>query len=193
VFLGSERILAAVREGELEIEPFDDAVLRPASYVLHLGSRFRSWRAGHRPVRMWSADAADGLLDDPEQAAELALPPGGFVLAVSHENVSLSLNVAALVSPLSHVARFGLAVNLGSDWVNPGFGRRQAMPIVFEVANLSPNTLVLSAGMPICHLRIVEVDGSRSVPPSIYEGGDPLGSPRLWEDFRREEHGGDPR
>lgn len=118
------------------------------------------------------------------------IEPGGFVLAHTTEYIGVGRELAAQVSPLSHLARVGLAINLGSDWINPGFGSMQPTRLAIEIANHNPSTVTLTAGMPICHLRFAEVaTGGESLPPSFYEGSDPLGAPGLWEDFVGEDQG----
>lgn len=182
MILSARAIESAVEAGRLGITPFAPDRLRPASYIVHLGSRFRRWRAG-RAIQLWRpVDAAD--LGPIEEVSSFTLEPNAFVLAQTIESMSLPGSLAAQLSPLSHIARFGLSVHCGADWVNPGFGQAEATPLTLELVNHNPSPLVLDAGIPICHLRLIEIDSLGELSAtSVYEGRDPLGPPRFFEEM----------
>lgn len=183
--LGETSIVTAKATGDVELEPFNDAQLRGASYVLRLGDRFRRWTSGATPVEMWSPGAAENALDPPFETEQLTLQPGEFVLAATFERIGLGLALAGAVSPLSHVARFGLSVTLGADLINPGFGSGAPMSLTLELFNHNLRPLVLTTGMPIAHLRLFRLNGEpvKKDIRSIYDGADPLVAPRLYEEW----------
>ena len=181
--LNRHEIEAEVASGQLRVEPFDPTHFRPASYVLCLGRRFRRWQACEVPIRLWSERAADGRLAEPVECDEIVIDPGEFMLASTSESVGLSVDRWALISPLSHIARFGLSIHCGADFVSPGFGMARAAPLTLELCNHNSSPLALTAGMPIAHLRIGQVDGSGAPPASIYERIDPLTPSRFFEDM----------
>lgn len=183
----AEAAIVAEREaGSLDIQPFSAVQLKAASYVLRLGRRFRRWSAGVVPVRLWSSDAGAEALMPTQESDTLLIEPGGFVLGCTLERIRLSAALAAQISPLSHVARFGLGVNCGADFVNPGYGGVTPSPLTLELYNHNVRPLELKAGAPIAHLRFVRLSGltERTAPPSIYEGADPLSAPLLYEEWR---------
>lgn len=184
--LAEAAIVAARAAGDIELEPFSGAQLRGASYVLRLGDRFRRWTSGATPVEMWSPDAAEHALDAPFTADRLTLQPGEFVLATTVERIGIGQTLAGAVSPLSHVARFGLSATLGADLINPGFGSGAPAPLTLELFNHNRRALVLSAGMPIAHLRFTRLTGEAPEHErrSVYDGADPLVSPKLYEEWR---------
>lgn len=185
MLLSADQIRFEREQGRLTIEPFDEARLKPASYVLALGARFRRWRRGAEPVALWSAAAAAGRLDDAFSADTLVLQPGEFVLGCTAEAVGLSGALHGSISPLSHVARFGLAIHCGADFINPGFGEKMPTVLTLELVNHNPSPIALSAGMPITHFRVGRVQGAAAAPRarSVYEGADPLVEPRLFEEW----------
>lgn len=186
MFLSADRIRSERACGRLTIEPFHEARLKPASYVLSLGARFRRWRRSGEPVRLWSPDAGAAHLEDPIDAERVVLQPGEFILAGTVEAVGLPPDLYGSIAPLSHVARFGLAAHCGADFVNPGFGERVPTALALELVNHSPSPIELSAGMPIAHLRVGRVEGATAAPPrerSVYEGADPLVQPQLYEEW----------
>lgn len=171
-----------VEEGRLVVDPFEPSHLRPASYVLRLGYRFRRWIAGDRPIHMWSENAADSFLTEPLECAQFVLQPREFVLACTFESVGLPGNRWAVISPLSHVARFGLGIHCGADLVNPGFGATTPTQLTLELYNHNASPLILTGGMPVAHLRIAAIDAI-ATSASIYERQDPVGPPRFFEEM----------
>lgn len=184
--LAETAIVAARASREVELEPFSDAQLRGASYVLRLGSRFRRWALGSTPVEMWSSGAAEAALEPPFDADRLILQPGEFVLGATFEQIGLGQKLAGTISPLSHVARFGLSVTLGADLINPGFGFGAPTPLTLELFNHNRRALVLTAGMPIAHLRLIPLTGEapKRERRSIYDGADPVVAPKLYEEWQ---------
>ena len=186
MYLSSEAIAEEIGSGQLTIRPFSPPQLRPASYVVRLGNRFRRWKAHAEPIRLWALGAADAHLHDPIQATSMLILPGEFILASTSESIGIPNDRFGSISPLSHVARFGLGINLGADFVNPGFGLNNPSPLTLELVNHNPAPLELTAGMPIGHLRIGVIsrdNGTSDHAKSIYEGRDPLVGPQLFEEW----------
>lgn len=185
--LSEAGITAALSKGEVEVVPFSELQLRGASYVLRLGSRFRRWSHDGNPVEMWSSSEKDHSLDAPFDTQKLTLQPGEFILGTTLERVGVSPALAASISPLSHVARFGLSTTLGADLVNPGYGHGGPMSLTLELFNHNHRALILTAGMPIAHLRLFQLTGGGLVRDrrSIYQGADPLVSPKIYEEWHR--------
>jgi deoxycytidine triphosphate deaminase len=104
-----------VDERIIVLTPWRDSHLKPASYVLSLDGRWRRWAQLKEPIHIWSSDAAAQHLLEIEEGEQLMLEPSAFVLGCSVEHISLPSNIAGFVSPLSHVARFGLGVTGSAD------------------------------------------------------------------------------
>jgi dCTP deaminase len=172
-------------EGRIVIDPFDRSRVRAASYVLSLGPRFRRWLPSNQPIEIWSADAASEHLDDPVEADSFTLQPGEFLLGSTLEVIGIPDDIAGTISPLSHIARFGLGVHGGANFVNPGFGSRVATRLALEISNNNPSAVTLRAGIPFIHLRLerIEATPASTKPQSIYEGADPLVPPKLFEEW----------
>jgi dCTP deaminase len=189
MFLSGKTIQEFVEKRNLCVDPFITARLKPSSYVLSLGSCFRRWKRAEAPIELWSPGAAEDHLEHPFEAETVTLEPGGFIIGCTVEYIQLPDNLVGFISPLSHVARFGLAINCGADLISPGFGKRAPTQLTLELANHNPSKLILSAQMPIAHLRIAKVGGDSSVARevcSIYDGADPLNSPRFFEEMSAE-------
>ena len=96
--------------------------------------------------------------------SEQVIGPGEFLLAHSMEALALPPDLAGEISPLSHVARFGLGIHLGANWINPGFGSSRPTQLALELVNNNSTALILQTGMPIAHLRLSQ---SRGYPPFL--------------------------
>ena len=178
-------IAQLIASGTVGIDPYLEVQLKGASYVLRLGRRFRRWLPGESAVRIWSPSAAGTALAVPENADILTIDPGDFILGCTLERIRLPAHIAAQISPLSHVARFGLGVTCGADFINPGFGEVAASMLTLELHNHNSRPLELRSGMPVAHLRLIEIGTQVGVPlaRSIYEGADPLTGPLLFEEW----------
>lgn len=183
--LASTEIVERLEAGALEIRPYHWVQLRGASYVLRLGNRFRRWIPSATPVRLWSPGAVGLALAAPEVSDTLVIEPASFVLGCTLEHIRLGTGLAGQISPLSHVARFGLGVTCGADLINPGFGRSDASMLTLELFNHNVRPLELRSGMPVAHLRLIEIGSTdkRLPPQSIYEGADPLTDPLFYEEW----------
>lgn len=173
--------------GSLKIEPYSPSQLRGPSYVLRLGDRFRRWSKVDQGLRLWSAESAKRALCQPEELRQICIEPSAFVLGQTLEELCVPINYVGIVSPLSHVARFGLGVTGGADLINPGHGSVKSWPLTLELKNNNVTSLHLDAGMPLARIRFVKLGNRNSemVSPhgSIYDGIDPLCDPMLFEEW----------
>src|SRR5260370_26827333 len=104
MWLSANLIVQLVQAKTLVIDPFDKRLLKPASYVLRLGSDCLVWRNLSREILL-NGYKADKEHFERLSSHEVSLPPGGVVLASSLEVLSLPENVIGILSTLSHIAR----------------------------------------------------------------------------------------
>lgn len=186
MLLSADEIQAAVAAGELSIEPFASSRLKPASYVLRLSNRWRGWNSSNEPVDLAAPVDADRLLSPIVTADEYVLSNAEFCLAATAEALSLPPHLAGIVAPLSHLARWGLSIGLGSFIVSPGFGATAPTSLTLEITSHNPSPLRLRAGLPICHLALISVTPASAAHPlerSIYEGRQSPSGPLLAEEW----------
>jgi dCTP deaminase len=184
LLISGETIARERSEGRIAISPFDPTRIKSASYVLSLGRRFRRWSALSQPINIWSADAASRHLNSPVEAESVMLQPGEFILGSTLEAIGISGNLAGTISALSHIARFGISVHGGANFVNPGFGSRVPTQLALEIYNTNSSPIVLKAGIPFIHFRLHRLESTAMInQPSIYEGADPLIAPKLFEEW----------
>lgn len=83
------------------------------------------------------------------------LSPGRVLLAAVENPLRLGSGLMGMIGGLSHLARVGLAVHLGSPFVLPGWTGH----LTLELVNAGPATLRLHHGMPLARLLIFAVSG----------------------------------
>lgn len=143
-------ILEAMERGHINIEPWQDSLLQPASVDLTLGN---SWLV---PINV-PAPVTVKLRDAPYLELEVAtykLPPGEFVLATTHEVVTLGNHTAAKFEGKSSLGRMGLMTHVTAGFIDPGFSGQ----ITLEIYNCGPWELVLEAGIKIGQLVFTHLD-----------------------------------
>ena len=117
---------ATIRElaaaGAIRIDPWDPAMVQPASYDVRLGHSFRVFH-NHRVT-------AIDLLDPPRNLTEsvtigddetFVIHPGEFVLGRTLETVAIPNDVVARIEGKSSLGRLGLIVHATAGFVDPGF------------------------------------------------------------------------
>ena len=85
----------------------------------------------------------------------IILQPGDFILAKTTEKITLPQDICGLLSGRSRFARMGLLIDVTAFFIHPGISNRQ----VFEVKNISQNSIILSEGLKIAQLILVRTEG----------------------------------
>lgn len=159
--LTREKILAEIGAGNVEIDPYDESMVGPASIDLHLGEEVRVLDMDGGPVAIRDdTDYRDGSrtekLDRP-----YALEPQQTVLGITRERIRLAPDICGWLEGRSRFARLGLAIHVTAGFVNPGVDNRQ----VLEISNLSGRVLELYAGTRICQIILQRTEGA-----AVYSG-----------------------
>ncbi len=135
------------RLGMLEISPYMDHRLQPASYDLTLGPYVGIWErySGEDVYRVEKFD------EGPEGELEYWLDPGDFVIMSTVETVTLSDSIAGDVAGKSSIARKGVIVE-AAGFVDPGFSGQ----LTLEVFNMRKVPVLLTAGMAIAQIKFYQ-------------------------------------
>lgn len=165
--LADFEIRKAIQDGWADVTPFDEEMLQPTSLDVRLGSNYRKFRDDVQIVETRD----DGSLDNwtnhygrvPSWKSHtsghtfpitgLALKSGDFILASTFETLRLSPSMAARVEGKSSLGRLGVLVHVTAGFIDPGFTGQ----ITLEIANVSPATVMIYAGMPIAQLTFEPV------------------------------------
>jgi dCTP deaminase len=144
-----------IAEGRVKIDPFDDAMIQPASIDLRLGPSFRVFHNFH-------VDSID-LSDPPQNLTEhvelgpdepFVVHPGEFVLGRTEEYIEMPDDLVSRVEGKSSLGRLGLIVHATAGFVDPGFRGT----LTLEITNLTRVPIKLWAGKPIAQLSFMTLD-----------------------------------
>ena len=159
--LSDSSIRELVSSGRVKIEPWDDAMVQPASVDLRLGPSFRVFHN----FRVESID----LAEPPTTLTELVeigpdepfvIHPGEFVLGSTEEYVELADDLVARIEGKSSLGRLGLIVHATAGFVDPGFQGT----LTLEITNLTRVPIKLWAGKPIAQLSFMTLDRAAERP-----------------------------
>jgi dCTP deaminase len=160
-FLGvltREEILKEIRQGTIEIEPFEDNQVGPGSIDLHLGKEFRVFRKLRNACVVEDSISAEDLTERLEAEESFTLMPGETVLGITQERIKLPGDICGWLEGRSRFARMGLVIHMTAGFVQPGINNRQ----VLEIGNLAPFPLVLKPGVRICQIILERTEGKAS-------------------------------
>ena len=148
MFLSDKDIHAAVKRGEITLEPFNPKQLQPATYDIKLGNTFII----NEPHSTKVIDPVKGVYPKTQSVEikdgdEFVLHPGVSILGYSKEKFG-SEQYLIEVNGKSSLARIGLIVHNSASIVNPG----HFLNIALELCNLNNVPIVLRPGMEIAQL-----------------------------------------
>lgn len=153
MFLSDIDIEAAIKTGEIVLDPFDKKRLQPASYDIRLGNKFIV-NDSHTTSFI---DPVKGIFPntqevDVKDGEEFVLHPGVSILGYSKEHFG-SEKYLIEVNGKSSLARIGLLVHNSASLVNPG----HFLNIALELCNLNNVPIILRPGMEIAQLTFSQL------------------------------------
>lgn len=168
MILSDTRIMQAVEEGRIELDPMQPGQLNPASYDLTLAPEllvpeFTPWVAArNKGLHLQPLNLRD-VPDQPDYLQPFTMgndrayiiEPGEFILGSTVEHVTLPDSIAARVEGKSSLARVGLAVHVTGGFIDPGFEGN----ITLEMVNLLHRPLMLYPRMRVAQIAFIPVNG----------------------------------
>jgi dCTP deaminase len=153
--LSDGTIRKLIADGRVRIDPWDDAMVQPASVDLRLGPSFRVFHN----FRVESIDLAEpptNLTEKVEITEDepFVIHPGEFVLGRTQEYVELPDDLVARIEGKSSLGRLGLIVHATAGFVDPGFRGT----LTLEITNLTRVPIKLWSGKPIAQLSFMTLD-----------------------------------
>jgi len=143
-------IRAAIRDGKLFIEPFEEALIQPNSYDLRLDNRFSWHEASEKIIDPYnSTSILEGLVSVTDDS--FVVKPGHFVLGATLERFSLPADIVGQLTGKSSLARLGVMVHVTAGFIDAGFSHPPAQ-ITLEIVNVGGRPVRLHAGMPIAQM-----------------------------------------
>ena len=159
--LSDGTIRRLVDEQRIVINPWDPAMVQPASVDLRLGNSFRVFH-NHRVTAIDLREPPSDLTEQvvPEDGEPFVIHPGEFCLGRTEEWVELPDDIVARIEGKSSLGRLGLIVHATAGFCDPGWKGT----LTLELANLTRVPIKLWPGLPIAQLSFMTLDRAAERP-----------------------------
>jgi dCTP deaminase len=156
--LSGNEILNYIKEGKLEIIPFNEKQIGPASIDLTLGNNFRVFKKVRQVFHVTEEIDYNKITKviEVKDDDHLLLMPGELVHGITKEKLKLPNNVSGRIEGRSRFARIGLMTHITAGMVQPGSNNKQ----VLEISNMSPMPIALHPGTKICQIILEKIEGT---------------------------------
>jgi dCTP deaminase len=189
VILSDRTIRDQLAAGRIQLEPFEDQLIQPASVDVRLDHYFRVFLNHTMPV----IDVKKNLeeltrLVEIEDGNSFVLHPGEFVLGSTLERVTMPDDLVARVEGKSSLGRLGLLIHSTAGFIDPGFDGH----ITLELSNVANLPITLYPGMKIGQISFLTMTTPADAPygssglGSKYQGQRGPTPSRYWENFEDE-------
>jgi dCTP deaminase len=154
MILTKEGIERLINKKELQIEPFDEEVIRENGLDLRIGEEYAIYAFENQVIDICELTSSSHLFSKVQaKDGRIAIPPNKFVLLTTLEYVKFPRNVVGLCNLRSTLARYGLTIP--PTIVDAGFEGN----LTIEVVNSSNNYIVLRPGVRFLHVILVKTEG----------------------------------
>lgn len=185
MILSDRDIKKSIKTGEIEVAPFDEKYLQPASVDLHLDKEFLVF------------DNYKNYVIDPKKPLDemmrkititekkpFVLHPGEFALGMIYEKTGVSANYVGRLEGKSSVGRMGVLIHITAGFLDPG----NSLKMTLEFHNVANLPVLLYYKMPIAQIAFEKISSPCLKPYSKELGSKYCGdtSPRasqMWKNF----------
>src|SRR5829696_5075108 len=166
--LSDGTIRRLVEEGRIVIDPWDPAMVQPASVDLRLGDSFRVFH-NHRAAAIDLRQPPTNLTEEVVVAGDepFVIHPGEFVLGRTLERVALPEDIVARIEGKSSIGRLGLIVHATAGFCDPGWRGT----LTLELNNLTRVPIKLYPRLLIAQLSFMTLDAPAQRPYGSAELG----------------------
>lgn len=188
MLLSDRDIVSQVSAGRVRLDPWDPAMVQPASIDVRLDRYFRIFENHRYAVIDPSQDQPElTRLVSPAGDEPFVLHPGEFVLGATYEYVTLPDDIAARLEGKSSLGRLGLLTHSTAGFIDPGFNGH----VTLELSNMSTLPISLWPGMKIGQLCFFQLSSAAAHPygsaatGSHYQGQRGPTASRSFQNFSR--------
>lgn len=142
------------------IEPYDPALLQPASYDMRLDGIFRFYNPSDS--RTIDTKSSEGRTTIVEVQESITIDSLSFVLASTIEKVKIPDSMVGRIEGKSSLARMGLFVHVTAGFCDPGFEGH----VTLELFNANHQPIKIYVGMPICQMAFERLSAHSRKPYS---------------------------
>jgi dCTP deaminase len=170
--LSDGTILELVEQGRIRIDPWDPALVQPASVDLRLGDTFRVFH-NHRASAIDLREPPANLTEEVKvpESEPFVIHPGEFCLGRTLEWVELPDDIVARIEGKSSLGRLGLIVHATAGFCDPGWKGT----LTLELNNLTRVPIKLYPSLLIAQLSFMTLDAPARRP---------YGSPELGSHYQ---------
>lgn len=194
MILSDKSIREAIESGRLGVDPYDSALIQPASLDVRLDNKFLVFRNTKRAF-IDVKEPAEDLMELIEVRADepMYLHPREFILASTVECVRLPNDLVARLEGRSSLGRLGIVIHSTAGFIDPCFEGH----VTLEISNMASMPVTLYPGMRIGQLSFVQMTTPAERPygparGSKYGGQKLPTASRLYLDFQGETSKGSP-
>ncbi len=150
--LSDRSITRLIDEGRIVIDPYDAALMQPASLDVRVDRLFRVFRNSRYPyidVKLPQEDMTE--LVEVDDGDPFILHPGEFVLGSTLERVKLPDDLVARLEGKSSLGRLGLLIHSTAGFIDPGWDGH----VTLELSNVANLPITIYPEMKIGQLSFV--------------------------------------
>lgn len=161
MLLSDRDLVAELKGGQLELDPFEPALIQPSSIDVRLDRWFRVFN-NHLYTHIDPSVRQDELtsLIEVADGQPFVLHPGEFVLASTLEVITLGDQLAGRLEGKSSLGRLGLLTHSTAGFIDPGFSGH----VTLELSNVANLPITLWPGMKIGQLCILRLSSPAEHP-----------------------------
>ena len=187
MILSDRSINEAIASGRLEIDPFDPALVQPASIDVRLDSKllvFRNTKRAFIDIKQPADDLMEMIEFGPNEP--IFLHPHEFVLGSTIERVKMPDDLVARLEGKSSLGRLGLLIHSTAGFIDPGFDGH----VTLELSNVANLPITIYYGMKIGQISFMRMTEPASAPygsdtiGSKYQGQRGPTPSRYWQNFQ---------
>jgi dCTP deaminase len=187
MLLSDRDLIDQIKNGRLQLEPYEASLIQPSSIDVRLDRWFRVFnntKYTHIDPSQ-QQDELTSLVEVPDDEP-FVLHPGEFVLASTLEVVTLPDDLAGRLEGKSSLGRLGLLTHSTAGFIDPGFSGH----VTLELSNVANLPITLWPGMKIGQLCIFRLTSpadhpyGSSVYGSRYQGQRGPTPSRSWKNWR---------
>ena len=161
MLLSDRDILAEIKSGRVDCEPFHEAMIQPSSVDVRLDKYFRVFENHKYSVIDPSIEQSELTREVIAEGDEaFILHPGEFVLASTYEVITLPDDIAGRLEGKSSLGRLGLLTHSTAGFIDPGFSGH----ITLELSNVANLPVKLFPGMKIGQLCLIKLSSPAEHP-----------------------------
>jgi dCTP deaminase len=187
MLLSDRDLVAEIKGGQLQLDPFEPGLIQPSSIDVRLDRWFRIFN-NHLYTHIDPAQRQDDLttLVEVVDGQPFVLHPGEFVLGSTLEVVTLGDALAARIEGKSSLGRLGLLTHSTAGFIDPGFSGH----VTLELSNVATLPMTLWPGMKIGQLCVFRLSSpaehpyGSAVAGSRYQGQRGPTQSRAWDNWQ---------